>query len=534
METNQQSLIDGWFRVFPNESKLPKPEKNVDILRSLRSKEELDGFKPEKIFSEMIEVIRKNNFSKRAFKLLIFKPGFKLTGYTFLGFVTWMKFEKGLELIDKYRGFLIEEVPYIKEKFTEKELKQMQEAFASTHHIPKYEGPLALAGEIRAHMSKSYYNLNYEYGQDINMKIAMETGIYDGLEFFQEIEYDGKQCILNCIFQHHKTVKDLKRSRIHKEYFLIQERRTKKTPEEYQKFIDYPNIYREKVQTNIEKIYEWAIPDFINRNGLEYNQKFKYNKWFDAVSPTNEPIKSNKEEYISSISDVFRESKYNAQKYNTKEFSKEELSTSAFGTYYKHKYEKLIRNNENAPKEYVVLPHELGLKNGEKKSFSMLDDFEEKGINCFTIDSFSTFDEKELDILRDIIKTHRLNEDSVDGINNGYNQNSIEKKIYTYFKDRMFNNIKRDLKVLQKHKKQASTQSTQSNMSTPSKPRNYSDIYGIDEKTIQENIRKIMSAQTEQEKPRGKIQVKDGIIFRVKYITRHYLHFSKLKLKNYK
>lgn len=524
METNQQSLIDGWFEVFQNESTLLKPEKNVDILRSLRSKEELDGFKPENIFSEMIEVIRKNDKTKRAFRVLIFKPGFKLTGYTFLGFVSWMRFEKGLELLSWYRGFLLEEVKYVPERFTYKQLCQMQEDFASTHHIPKYEGPLVLAEEVRAFMSKSYFNLDFEYNQDISLKALNQTGIYDGLEFTQEVEYEGKEHIIICKFKHHKTIHDKNSSSIQKLYLLTQERRTKKTPEQYKKFIDYPHIYREKAYIQTDKIFEWAIPDFIMRNGLEHKPKYHYNKWFDAVTPVYEVLSEGGLEYEPQVQDVFRDTKFNFPEYNTKEASKEELMSKAFGTHINLKLKRLKCENEEAPKCWTVLPHELGLKNGQKKSFSLLDDFEQSQEKTFIIPSVGKTYPDEIDkLLKDIMFIRNRPVLESEGLEepDPYEFNVFDRfvirEINMYIRSKIYKNC-----IIPKKKPESKVE--------PKSEPDYRHIQPrepIRQNTL-DSVAPVSPVAPVIPKRRELIVVNHGVIYRVKYVTRHYLHFSKL------
>lgn len=139
----------------------------------------------------LIEVVRKNNKYKKAYKLYqISKDEEKLTDHQYYLFSKAMS-RKGYKYSSEYRGFIIEEIEFKEEK-NKKTAKQMQEEFLAKKKATKLpdggEKYSDIERKTKSHRDSFYKETEYQT-------------IYHGLIF-----YDNENNHVEIIFKERKNV----------------------------------------------------------------------------------------------------------------------------------------------------------------------------------------------------------------------------------------------------------------------------------------------------------------------------------------
>jgi hypothetical protein len=130
--------------------------------------------KYEDIFNSLKEVVKKNHKTMRAFKVLVFND--KIDRRSYVGFDKWMRINKGISYMQKYNGFIVEEVEYREDKKIDS--KSMIEEYLSKNKITKVDKQEEDMADIER-MSRSHRS---QYKNERKLREAK----YDGIVFIDE------------------------------------------------------------------------------------------------------------------------------------------------------------------------------------------------------------------------------------------------------------------------------------------------------------------------------------------------------------
>lgn len=196
--------------------------------------------------SKMVEVVRKNHFSKKSYRILrLANPDEKLGPELFgsLDYIMFLKYRSRYQR--GYTGWIVEEIPYVPDIQTKTD-KELQDEFLAKNKVERVETEINyLSKDLHIYKSKSYISGKIDYNEVLKDIVH----IYDNIRYMKP---DGS---LDILFKFKRNVFSMGKNAYQTFYYLIQ--------------TDNRNQKRKEYAMN-----ELSIPSFLEENGfVKYDHK---------------------------------------------------------------------------------------------------------------------------------------------------------------------------------------------------------------------------------------------------------------------